>query len=47
LKSLKERDHSEDLGIDERVIWKWISGVWDEWVWNGFWRMISTGVGLL
>ena len=31
---LMERDHLEDLGVDERIILKWIK--WDEEVWNGF-----------
>jgi hypothetical protein len=26
LESLKGRDHSEDLGVDERIILKWILG---------------------
>jgi hypothetical protein len=26
LKSLKERDRSEDLGVDERIILTWIVG---------------------
>jgi hypothetical protein len=26
LESLKGRDHSEELGVDRRIILKWISG---------------------
>jgi hypothetical protein len=48
LKSLKESNNSEDLGIDERIILESISGnsVWR--VWTGFiWFRIGTGGGLL
>jgi len=26
LENLKERDHAEDLGVDEKIILKWIFG---------------------
>jgi hypothetical protein len=36
--NLKGRDHSEDLGVDERIILEWILGkyggrVWTECIW--------------
>jgi hypothetical protein len=42
----KERDHSEDRGIDERMGSEWIFGTL-AWGWSGFrWLRIVIGVGL-
>ena len=30
---LKERNHSKDLGIDERIIIKWFINKGDAWTW--------------
>jgi hypothetical protein len=35
LESLKERDHSEDLGVDERIILIWILRISGRRVWIG------------
>jgi hypothetical protein len=48
LKSLKGRDYSEDLGVDARIISKWIKGKYDLRVCIGFICLrIGTGGGLL
>jgi hypothetical protein len=48
LESLKGRNHSEDLGIDKRIILKWILGRQGWRVSIGFiWLRIVTGGGLL
>jgi hypothetical protein len=47
LGSLKERDHSEDKGVDRRTILKWIIWYKCESVWFRFiWHRIGTGSGL-
>jgi hypothetical protein len=33
LENLKERDHSEDLGVDGKIILAWILGKWSGKVW--------------
>jgi hypothetical protein len=36
LGGVKERDHSEDLGIDGRIKLKWILRKYGKTVWTGF-----------
>jgi hypothetical protein len=43
--SPKERDHSEDQGIDGRMRAEWILGDWLQGVWTGFdWRAVVSAV---
>jgi hypothetical protein len=45
---LRERDHLEGLGVDGRIMLKWICEKWDGGTWAGFiWLRIWTGGGLL
>jgi hypothetical protein len=44
----EERDHLEDLGMDERIILRWIFRKWDVGTWTGSsWLRIETGGGQL
>jgi len=43
-----ERDHLEDLDVDNKVILKWIFSKWDEGAWTGLtWLRIGIGAGIL
>jgi hypothetical protein len=45
---LKGRDHSDNVGVDGKIILKWILGDWGVKVWTGFiWLRIGTNGGLL
>ena len=42
------RNHLQDLGVDGRIILKWIITKWDVEAWAGFiWLGIGTGGGRL
>jgi len=46
--NLRERDHLEDSGLDERIILRWIFRNWDEGIWTGSsWLRIGTDGGHL
>jgi len=46
--NLRERDHLGDLGVDGRIILRWILRKWDVGVWTGSsWLRVGTGGGLL
>jgi hypothetical protein len=46
LADLRERNHVENLAVDERIILKWILKKWDGAAWTGLiWLRIGTGGG--
>jgi hypothetical protein len=45
LENLEGRGHSEDLGVDGKVILEWMLGKWGGKLWHGFiWLRIGSGV---
>jgi hypothetical protein len=48
LVNLKGRDHSEDLGVDRKIILEWVLGKYGAKLWTQFiWLRIGTNGGLL
>jgi hypothetical protein len=44
----RKGDHLEVIGVDGRIILKWIFRKWDERAWTGLiWLRIGAGGGLL
>jgi len=47
-RNIRETDHLEDLGVDGKIILKWIFNNWDEQTWTGLvWLRIGTRGGHL
>jgi len=45
-RNIRETDHLEDLGVDGKIILKWIFNNWDEQTWTGLvWLRIGTRGG--
>jgi hypothetical protein len=41
---LRESDHTENIGVDGRIILKWILKKWDRGLWTGLiWLRIGRG----
>jgi hypothetical protein len=36
LENAKERDHSEDIDVDGKIMLEWILGKWGAKVWTGY-----------
>jgi hypothetical protein len=46
--NLRERDHLEDPGLDERITFRWIFRKWGVGIWTRLiWHEIMKGGGLL
>jgi len=51
LENLKGRDHSEDLGVDVRIIVEWMLGkegrkLWTGWSGDHWWAIVNTVMNL-
>jgi hypothetical protein len=47
-RNLREKDHLKDLGLEGRIILRWIFWEWDGEAWNGLiWLRIGKVSGLL